>query len=324
MVNSQGLPAPGPCSHSGPRGWKPLAIFPCPLWGREQTAQHQNPPARSNPRGPPLQARPQAVPPLRRDRWDGVLRIMRPRTSEIPPVLSRNRSLAPDPPPYPPPQRGEGNHCAARANSATETHVVPRALRGGSARLFNRPGQAESPTSVATATRALRARRSPADYCKPAHKPSPPYQGGQGRSRPSVFSSRVSRPPASMQQTATEIKIKIKSIRIRGPRPSPHDCHSPDLALALALALDRRPAGGLGLDPADDVIALAAYNAHFFWVVLLSAAGSLNSVLVLLVRMIRWARVTPVIYLNETWIYTVWAWIERQALALGSATARRR
>ena len=31
MVNSQGLPAPGPRSHSGPRGWKPLAIFPCPF-----------------------------------------------------------------------------------------------------------------------------------------------------------------------------------------------------------------------------------------------------------------------------------------------------
>ena len=31
MVNSQGLPAPGPRSHSGPRGWKPLAIFPCPV-----------------------------------------------------------------------------------------------------------------------------------------------------------------------------------------------------------------------------------------------------------------------------------------------------
>ena len=31
MVNSQGLPAPGPRSHSGPRGWKPLAIFRCPF-----------------------------------------------------------------------------------------------------------------------------------------------------------------------------------------------------------------------------------------------------------------------------------------------------
>ena len=31
MVNSQGLPAPGPRLHQGPRGWKPLAIFRCPF-----------------------------------------------------------------------------------------------------------------------------------------------------------------------------------------------------------------------------------------------------------------------------------------------------
>ena len=31
MVNSQGLPAPGPRLHSGSRGWKPLAIFRCPF-----------------------------------------------------------------------------------------------------------------------------------------------------------------------------------------------------------------------------------------------------------------------------------------------------
>ena len=31
MVNSQGLPAPGPRLCSGPRGWKPLTIFRCPV-----------------------------------------------------------------------------------------------------------------------------------------------------------------------------------------------------------------------------------------------------------------------------------------------------
>ena len=31
MVNSQGLPAPGPRLHQGPRGWKPLTIFRCPF-----------------------------------------------------------------------------------------------------------------------------------------------------------------------------------------------------------------------------------------------------------------------------------------------------
>ena len=31
MVNSRGLPAPGPRAHSGPRGWEPLAIFRAPL-----------------------------------------------------------------------------------------------------------------------------------------------------------------------------------------------------------------------------------------------------------------------------------------------------
>ena len=36
------------------------------------------------------------------------MRIVRSRAREIPPVLSRNRSLAPDPPPYPPPQGGRG------------------------------------------------------------------------------------------------------------------------------------------------------------------------------------------------------------------------
>ena len=39
MVNSKGLPAPGPRSHSGPRGWKPLAIFRCPF-GAEQTQRN--------------------------------------------------------------------------------------------------------------------------------------------------------------------------------------------------------------------------------------------------------------------------------------------
>ena len=36
MVNSQGLPAPGPRSHSGPRGWKPLAILRCPFGAKNK------------------------------------------------------------------------------------------------------------------------------------------------------------------------------------------------------------------------------------------------------------------------------------------------
>ena len=46
MVNSQGLPAPGPRSHSEPQGLEAPGYFPVPLWGRAQTAQHQNAPAR--------------------------------------------------------------------------------------------------------------------------------------------------------------------------------------------------------------------------------------------------------------------------------------
>ena len=36
VVNSQGLPAPGPRSHSGPRGWKPLAIVGSPDGASEE------------------------------------------------------------------------------------------------------------------------------------------------------------------------------------------------------------------------------------------------------------------------------------------------
>ena len=35
------------------------------------------------------------------------MKIIWPRANEIPPALSRNQSLAPDPPPYPPPQDPE-------------------------------------------------------------------------------------------------------------------------------------------------------------------------------------------------------------------------
>ena len=200
MVNSQGLPAPGPCSHSGPRGWKPLAIFPCPLWGREQTAQHQNPPARSNPRGPPLQARPQAVPPLRRDRWDGVLRIMRPRTSEIPPVLSRNRSLAQTRHPTLPHKGGRG--ITAPPARTAQQKLTSFRVRSGAAPPDFSTGQG----------RRSRRLQSPLPHarCEPDEAPpttaslptSPPplIKGGQGRSRPSVFSSRRE-PPARQYAT---------------------------------------------------------------------------------------------------------------------------
>ena len=53
-------------------------------------------------------------------------------------------------------------------------------------------------------------------------------------------------------------------------------------------------------------IELAPHNAFFFWVTLLSAVASLNSFLVLFARIVRWARVTPVIYLNETWLHAAW------------------
>ena len=53
MVNSQGLPAPGPRSHSGPRGWKPLAIFPCPFGAENKQRNIKGRgPSRGRARGP--------------------------------------------------------------------------------------------------------------------------------------------------------------------------------------------------------------------------------------------------------------------------------
>ena len=45
------------------------------------------------------------------------MKIIWPRASEIPPVLSRNRSHAHRPPTLTSPTRGEANDCACRAKS---------------------------------------------------------------------------------------------------------------------------------------------------------------------------------------------------------------
>ena len=114
----------------------------------------------------------------------GVMKIIRPTASEMPPVLFATTACASAPHPNPPPQgthRGEGISSGLRREEVQQK--PPRAQRRSSAAIrttFSPPQLGGPALRSPPLCDERRGRRSRANHRKPAHKPSPPYEGGAG------------------------------------------------------------------------------------------------------------------------------------------------